>query len=129
MFADDTVIGLSFPAFWIGSKDKDSERSMIMGYTSFRQAYRTPELVVCMMLTGIYYFNEFDLLSISGQRFAFNRLSPRFLAQFGVRDTGYIPDFLMHNGKLVDCYLSNLSRADFERYVTLTMLECVKGEK
>jgi hypothetical protein len=122
MFADDTVIGFSFPAFWVGSKS--AEQSMCIGYTAFKQAWGMPELAVCMMLTAIYYFSEFNLRSICGQRYAFNHLTAKFLQQFGVRETGYLPDFLLYDGKLVECRLSNLSRSDFEQYVSRTLLEC-----
>jgi hypothetical protein len=55
------VIGYSFSTIWAGNKD--SGRSMLMGYCcTSKPHYGSPELVVCMMLTGIYYFREFDLL-------------------------------------------------------------------
>ena len=122
------VIGYSFPTIWagprMGSIDPDPGRSMFLGYTFFKPWWGKPEISVCMMLTGIYYFHEFGLLSIGGQRLECNRLTSKFLSQFGVVDTGYIPDFLMHGGKMVKCCLSSLSRSDFESYVRHTLSEC-----
>ena len=76
------------------------------------------------MLVGIYFFHEFDLAALNGQSLPSNQLTRKFLRQFGVRDTGVIPKFLLHEGRLVDCKLSSLSRSDFESYVARTLAEC-----
>ena len=124
------VIGFVFPAITVGTPwtapSIDAQRSMLWGYTIFRPSWGTPEAVVCTMLAGIYFFHEYNLLSISGQYLPYNRLTSKFLAQFGTRDTGYIPDFLMIDGKLTDCRLCSLARSDFESYVRRTLVECAQ---
>ena len=128
MIAGNDVIGFSFPTIWAGVKQgtisPDPGRSMFMGYVIFRPYWSQPESVVAMMLTGIYYFHTYNLLSIHGQRYPWNHLTAKFLKQFGVRDTGIIPDFILSGNRLVDCITSSLSRADFESYVTRTIAGC-----
>jgi len=122
------VIGFSFPTVWAGPAqgriDPDPGRSMLMGYTCFKQWYRTPETVVSMMLTGIYYFHTFNLLNIQGQSYPYNRLTRKFLAQFGTKDVGILPKFLFDGAKMIDSVQSCLDRSDFESYVRRTLAEC-----
>ncbi len=122
------VIGFSFPTIWAGVKqgtvDPDPGRSMFMGYVIFRPYWAQPESVVSMMLTGVYYFHTYNLLSINGQRYPWNHLTAKFLSQFGTRDTGIIPNFIVSGNRVVDCVVSSLARADFETYVTKTIAGC-----
>lgn len=124
------VIGYSFPTIWSGPPthkiDPDPGRSMFLGYTGFRQWYGRPELTVCMMLSGIFYFHIYNLINIQGQRYAENRLTKRFLTQFGVRDTGVLPKFLFDGKQMRDAVLSCLDREDFTAYVSKAVLSCSK---
>ena len=126
------VIGFSFPTIWAGPAqgkiDPDPGRSMLMGYVIFRSAWRSPEAVVCMMLTGIYYFHQFNLLNIQGQRLPWNHLTAKFLAQFGTRDVGVLPKFLFDGKKMVDSIQSCLDRTLFEDYVRKVLAECSKPQ-
>jgi hypothetical protein len=122
------VIGYSFPTIWagpvMGRISPDPGRSMLMGYSCLPAWYRSPEFVVGMMLTGIYYFNEFNVLSIHGQSYTFNHLSRKFLAQFGTKVVGLLPDFLFDGKRMTASVQSCLTRTDFERYVKRTMEGC-----
>jgi len=122
------VIGYSFPTIWAGPPmgrfNPDPGRSMLMGYSCMPAWYRSPEFVVGMMLTGIYYFNEFNVLAIHGQSYVWNHLSRKFLAQFGTKDVGLLEDFLFDGKRMTASVQSCLTRADFERYVQRVMNDC-----
>jgi hypothetical protein len=128
------VIGFSFPTIWagppLGSLDPDPGRSMFKGYVQFRSAYRTPESVVCMMLSGIYFFHTYNLLTIQGQSYPHNHLTRKFLAQFGTKTIGNIPKFILHDGPqgkvMVDSVQSCLYREDFEEYCRGVLIDCAK---
>ena len=122
------VIGFAYPTIWCGESkllNPTAERSLFIGYTGFRQWWGSPELEICTMLMGVYFFAEFNLLSINGQRYLNNHLSAKYLTRFGVRDTGYAASFINQNGKLVDCWLSALKREDFERVVEKKLMAMV----
>ena len=59
--------------------------------------------------------------AVSGQSFAFQ---VEAVNQFGTRDTGIIPNFIVSGNRVVDCVVSSLARADFETYVTKTIAGC-----
>jgi hypothetical protein len=138
MCADKTdkefdVIGFSFPTIWAGIMPGaycsfPIQRSMFMGYGAFRQWWGTPELTICMMLTGIYYFHVYEPLVILGQRYRFNHLTARFLSQFGTHDVGTIPKLLLLNGKLEDCTISAIDRDTFENYVRKTLISITPNQ-
>lgn len=123
-----TVIGYSFPTIIAGprqgSVSPDPGRSMMLGYTFFREYYRTPEIVVGMMLAGIYFFNEFNLLTLQGQSIPGNHLTRKFLAQFGTRDVGVLPKFLFNGREMLDSYQSCLDRDVFAEYCRQVLLDC-----
>jgi hypothetical protein len=108
------VVGYSYPTVWCGTKE--TERSILFGYSIFKRVWGTPEASVLGMLTTAYYFLTFDLVAMHGQRYPWNHLTGKYTGQFGTRDVGVLPRFLLHKGKLVDCVLSSLLREDFEKY-------------
>jgi hypothetical protein len=122
------VIGYSFPSVWSGPRmnviNPDPGRTMFMGYSCSPSWYRSPEFVVATMLTGIYYFHTFNLLSIQGQSYPSNHLTRKFLAQFGTREVGTIPDFLFDGKQMLPSVQSYLGREEFERYVASVLSEC-----
>jgi RimJ/RimL family protein N-acetyltransferase len=123
-----TVIGFSFPTIFagpaLGSISPDPGRSMLMGYSYFKPYWGTPEITVTMMLTGIYYFNVYNLLTMQGQSYASNQLTRRFLAQFGTRTVGILPKFLFDGERMQDCHLSCLTRFALETYTEKVLAEC-----
>jgi hypothetical protein len=85
----------------------------------FRPYYGTPESTVLGMLGLAYFFTEFKLRTILGQRLVTNVLAKKWLERYGARDIGVIPDLLLTpDGGLADCAVSALRRVDFEKYVT-----------
>jgi len=124
------VIGFAFPSIVagppVGKFDPDPGRTALIGYTIFKPAYRTPEAVVCTMLMGVYFFHKFNLLTLQGQSYPWNRLTRKFLAQFGTRTLAEpIPAFLFDGTKMVDSYHSVLERSVFARYVEKVLTDCV----
>lgn len=123
-----TVIGYAFPTIVVGprkgSMSPDPGRTMFAGYSAFKQWYRTPELVVCVMLAMIYYFREFGLLSIQAQSYTWNRDSLKFLSQFGMLDMGVIPNLLFDGKQLADSHQSCLYYGMFEDYVRRVLDDC-----
>ena len=126
-----TVIGYAFPTIFVGPRkgtiSPDPGRSMFAGYSVFKQWYRSPELVVCMMLAMIYYFNKFGLVNIQAQSYTWNRKSIEFMAQFGMRDIGIVPSLLFDGKQLLDSHQSCLDRDVFEDYVRRVLLDCAQA--
>lgn len=129
--AEFDVIGFSYPVIWTGpstnsipANTPDPGRSLIKGYAFFRPAWRTPELSVCMMLSGIYFFHTYNLLTIHGQSIPSNHLTRKFLAQFGVKTVGTLPKFIYDGKQMVDSVQSCLTREDFEAYVRQVLVDC-----
>src|SRR5208282_331893 len=122
------IIGFAYTTLIVGPKigtvNPDPGRSALFGYAYFRPWYGKPEITVTMMLAGIYLFHELGLVTLQGQSLPSNQLTRRFLRQFGTRDVGILPKFLLYNGQLVDSHLSCLFRADFEAYVECVLNEC-----
>lgn len=125
-----TVVGYAFPTIIAGprqgSLSPDPGRSMLIGYAIMPAYYRAPEAVVCMMLMGVYFFNEFNLHTLQGQSLPSNHLTRKFLSQFGTRDVGILPKFLFDGQSMVDSHQSSLSRLDFESYCTKVLLNCAQ---
>ena len=107
-----------------GTVNPDPGRTAFLGYTMFRPWWGRPEITVCMMLCGIYFFHEFNLLTLQGESVPGNELTRRFLRQFGTKTTGIIPKFLLHGGVMVDCHISCLYRADLESYCRKVLSDC-----
>jgi hypothetical protein len=125
---DVDIVGFAFPTIVagppMGKFTPDPGRTAFFGYCFFRDWWGRPEISVCMMLMGIYFFHTMNLLTMQGQRYPHNRLTAKFLYQFGVRDVGVLPKFLFDGEKMVDSVQSCLFREDFEDYVIKTMKEC-----
>ena len=123
-----TVIGYAFPTIIAGPRQgsitPDPGRSMMLGYTFFKQWYRSPEIVVGMMLAGVYFFHEFGLLTLQGQSLPSNALTRKFLSQYGTRDVGILPKFLFNGREMLDSYQSCLDRNTFADYCRKVLLDC-----
>jgi len=122
------VVGYAFPTIVSGPKqgamNPDPGRTALVGYAFFRSWWGKPEITVCMMLMGVYFFHEFNLLTLQGQSLPGNQSTRRFLRQFGTKDVGIIPKFLLYNGTMVDSIQTCLYREDFEACVRRTLVEC-----
>lgn len=99
--------------------------SCMMGYTIFREYWGTHAGELFGLLGLAFAFQEFNLHSIHGMRYADNLLTKNFLKPYGFKDTGIHPRWEVRRGKLVDCVSSCCLREDFEAYVTKTLLASV----
>lgn len=124
------VIGFSFLTIIsgppMGALDPDPGRSAFLGYTFFKPWWGKPEITVTAMLMGIYFFHQFNLLTLQGQSYPANQLTRKFLAQFGTETIGVIPKFLFDGKRMLDSVMSCLYRSDLEAYAERTLLECSK---
>ena len=114
------VIGYVFPSVYLGTPK--TERALLAGYCFFKPWWGTPESTVLGMLSIGYLFHELNLQALHGQRYATNVLTARYMNQFGSRDVGRIPKFIVSEGKLQDCIVSTLLREDFEAYCERQLL-------
>lgn len=97
-------------------------KGCMMGYTVFREYWGTQAAEVFGMMGLAFAFQEFDLASIHGIRYADNFLTKNFLKRYGFKDTGLHPRWEMRRGKLVDSVTSCCLREDFEAYVKHTLI-------
>jgi len=118
--------GVLFPATTIGNAA--TEKSVIIGYTFFRPYWGKPEAEVLGMLGLAYFFVELNVQAILGMRYDSNSLTARFVRVYGTKDVGWIPKFMVRNGKLVDAVVSCLLKEDFEAYVERQLLEAFRSE-
>ena len=110
-------LGYTFPApSIIYSRDR-LRNSAFAGYTFFEEVWGdSPKKTVLMYLGLAYLFQEFRLVNIHGVRYSDNKLTARFASQFGFRDLGTIPNYMLREstGELADGTVSSLARKDFE---------------
>jgi hypothetical protein len=85
-------------------------------YAFFQEAWRTPQQLVLTLLGISRLFYEFRLCSLHGIRYADNKLTARWMAKFGFRDLGTIPNWMVRQstGELTDATISTLAREEFE---------------
>lgn len=92
------------------------------GYCFFQEAWRTPQQRVLTYLTLAFLFQEYRLVSLLAQRYDDNKLTARWMRQFGLRDVATLPNAMIRNhggleegeGELTSSVVSVLDRADFE---------------
>lgn len=124
-------LGYVFPTTFIRSADGLSN-ACFAGYCFFQEAWRTYQQRILTYLGIAYLFCEFHLVSLHGIRYHDNKLTARWMEQFGFRDIGTIPNFLTERGggSLVAATFSTLPKAEFEeqlRQVFLALMEDSSG--
>jgi len=116
------TLGFGFIVTWNGvPPPAPGPRSAFAAYAMFPEAWGTPEAEMLGMLGLARMFYVYKLQDVFGQRYARNALTARFMARYGFRDIGTVPDFLLdkRDGALVmsDGVISRLTQPDFVRYV------------
>ena len=119
-------LGFAFNTVSMGTAN--TERSLIAGYSFFKKAWGSKDQQIVTMLGLAYFFKEFNLCAIIGNRFPDNILTAKFMARFGFKDCGEIPRFQLRGTKLVSMVVSALLREDFEKYVEGFLLEQYQAE-
>jgi RimJ/RimL family protein N-acetyltransferase len=119
-------LGFAFPTVSVGT-DK-TEKSLIVGYAFFKSAWGTEDQRIVTLLGLAYFFKEFGLSAIIGNRFPENVLTAKFMARFGFKDYGQIPRFQLQGSKLVPMVVSALMREDFEELVKEWLVEQYRAE-
>ena len=108
-------LGFAFSTVSMGAAN--TERSLIAGYCFFKSAWGTEDQQILAMLGLAYFFKEFDLRAVIGNRYKENVLTAKFMARFGFNDCGEIPRFQLRGTTLVPMVVSALLREDFEEVV------------
>ena len=119
-------VGIGFPTLFqppLNIPVEPGQRMAFAGYGFFHPFWGDPHLPTLAMLGLAYIFQEFGLSAIHGIRYTGNRLTARFMAQFGFTQTGAVPRYQLEHGVLVPGVVSSLMREDFERYVEHKLLE------
>ena len=120
------VAGIQFPSVRIGYGDQKA----CFGAYGFVPAYwGSTEVEVLAMLGIAVLFQELDVISVHGVRYAENELTARFLAKFGFKDVGTLPNYMVRDGKLAAATLSTLDRSTFESVVERMVLEAYRAKK
>jgi hypothetical protein len=114
-------LGFAFPTVSIGTAN--TEKSLIAGYVFHREAWGTQDQRIVTMLGLAYFFKEFSLSAIIGNRYRENVLTAKYMARFGFKDYGEIPRFQLQGAKLVPMVVSALLREDFEEVVKTFLVE------
>lgn len=100
-------------------------RSAVGACCFFRPYWGAQSAKTLLMLTLAYWFNTYHLSSIHAQRYTRNHLIASFLAPFGFKDTGTVPEFLADRDgsepsspiALSSCTVSTLTRSDLVSYI------------
>ena len=114
-------LGFAFPTVSVGTAN--TEKSLIAGYGFFREVWGTEDQQILAMLGLAYFFKEFSLSAIIGNRYQENVLTAKFMARFGFKDCGEVPRFQLQGTKLVPMVVSALLREDFEEYVKQFLID------
>jgi len=120
-------LGFAFNTISVGGQN--TEKSIIAGYGFFREAWGTEDQKIVTMLGLAYFFKEFDLRAIIGNRYRENVLTAKFMEKFGFKDCGEVPRFQLQGTKLVPMLISALLREDFEEYVKRFLVEQYRASK
>lgn len=126
------VAGICFPAVTIGAGD-GNPKAAFAGYGYVRWAWGHEHLETLTLLGIAILFQELDILSLHGMRYASNDLTAKLMGKFGFKDVGTIPNYMMRGKELVAGTVSTLSRETFEENVGQRMLAAYEknqqGEK
>ena len=114
-------LGFAFPTVSIGAPN--TEKSLIAGYGFFAPSWGTQDQRIVTMLGLAYFFKEFGLSAIIGNRYRENVLTAKYMARFGFKDYGEIPRLQLQGAKLVPMVVSALLREDFEEVVKTFLVE------
>lgn len=92
-------------------------------YAFFEEAWRTPQQLVLTELGISYLFEAFKLSHLHGIRYSDNKLTARWMARFGFRDVGVVPNYMLRpsTGELTDATVSTLAREEFESRLSETL--------
>ena len=99
------------------------ESSCFAGYGFLKEYWGTNEQESLTILGISQIFGELKVKSIHGVRYTANEMTARYMARFGFKDVGTLPDYMLRRGKIVPAVLSTLSRAEFERNLEKRVLE------
>lgn len=120
-------MGFAFNTVSVGGPN--TEKSLIAGYGFFREVWGTEDQKILAMLGLAYFFKEFDLQAVIGNRYKENFLTAKFMEQFGFKNCGEVPRFQLKGTKLVPMLVSALLREDFEEYVKGFLVEQYRASK
>lgn len=116
--------GIAFPTTVpVMGLPTSQDKAIFAGYGMFKGVWGTPEAEILGMLGLAYFFLSYDVTAIHGLRYADNALTARFTHQFGFKDNGSIPRYMLRNGELVTGISSTLLIEDFEQYVERKLVE------
>jgi hypothetical protein len=104
------------------------ERMAFCGYSLLRPYWGHKFAEVLTMLGLACLFGEMGLKYLHGVRAVSNVISDRFLAQFGFKNNGTVPGYMLEKGVLVPAVASTLTRADFEQYLERKFLEAMASQ-
>lgn len=93
------------------------EKAVFCGYTGFRTFWGTRELDILGMLALASFFVSNNAVVLHGLRYDINDRSSRYLEQYGFVDTGFVPRYMLRDGKLVSTIVSSLLIEEFEEKV------------
>lgn len=116
--------GIEFVATYVGSGD---QKACFAGYGFLPKFWGTDEQETLTYMGIALLFQELDVLAVHGIRYADNELTARYMARFGFRDTGRLPQYMMKRGKLVEAVTSTLSRETFEAKLEQRALEALQS--
>jgi hypothetical protein len=119
-------LGFAFPTVSLGTVN--TEKSLICGYAFFRNSWGSEDQRILTLLGLAYFFKEFELCAVIGNRYRENVLTAKFMARFGFKDYGEIPRFQIQGTKLVPMVVSALMREDFEELVKDWLVEQYRAE-
>lgn len=121
------VAGIQFPTVRIGVPG--GQKACFAGYGFVPAYWGSTEVEVLAALGIAVLFQELDVISVHGVRYADNELTARFMAKFGFKDVGTLPNYMMRAGKLTAATLSTLPREVFEQVVEKMVLEAYRAKK
>jgi hypothetical protein len=101
-------------AYFSTLKGEKETRFAFGAFVMFADWWGKPEISLLGVLGLSYFFREFQLQAIMGERYATNERAARFMKQFGFRDVGALSKYLVRDGKLVAGILSECLPNEFE---------------
>lgn len=116
-------------AFFPALKGERSTRFAFGAYTFFKEWWGTPQITILSMLGLAYFFREFGLHALIGERYATNDRTARFMRQFGFHDCGILQRYLIRDNRLVAGVLSECLSEDFERAAELILAKATGVDK
>jgi hypothetical protein len=103
--------GIHFVTVSMGAGD---ELACFGGYGFLKEHWGSEEQETLTVLGLSQIFGQLNVKSIHGMRYLQNEFTARYMARFGFKDVGIIPNYMLRRGKLVPGVVSTLSREAFE---------------